>query len=662
MQAAEILTAIAKIREQKRFQNENRYKRSHTPIYIPPHISNRTTPMTSRDKSPQSACLCKTPYSLPKTRASLKRCVDSRKSHQIMEYKLDAAQFMCDTFHKYKKRMFYLLEKYFRIVDDSSEISSKQHFNKINDPPPSNKVKDMLYSPIVTNNYCNHALEISYSPTFADHSQRPFLDLVNYSEAISDLKKVISIMIFKQQRSAFLELFEFSKTQKRSRVLCNLVNILVKSLYQTLINRLKAHRTFYKRTWEMPLKLDLKKLLVKSKKSEEYSSVNESEVQFEPHEESSSQYISRCLQLAVRKTKNINLSSIISNGGITQTESALNFPTTSPPATILLDKPSYEFSDTSLHYRSKVIRISIIDLPILRVFSTDMLKSCMLVSLVLENYLTGYTFEKIRVYCAGVVMKRRYRKGFRKLSVFIDSKLSLLFVRIHNVTAMQDRIERLLSIVKSKNKLAMFKGFFVWKSVGSALVAGKTQQMSECSAEYLSNTRRSLRNFTSILRNKILFSTSQCFYRISEYSQCVRGIKYKIFFVIACINRLSMSIQYQSMRKSYDVIKILHKETKIRLLALDNICKNVQKDLEFQLKICFSHWKQRVCSMNTLFLVCLSFLQIIELVFIPKRRQYFKILKTFSTNKITQNSKKVTQNTEQLAEHIIIQIYKDYEI
>ena len=123
-----------------------------------------------------------------------------------------------------------------------------------------------------------------------------------------------------------------------------------------------------------------------------------------------------------------------------------------------------------------------------------------------------------------------------------------------------------------------------------------------------------------------------------------------------------MSIQYKSMRNSFDVIMILNKETTIKLLALDNIFKNVNKDLEFRLKICFSHWKLRVSSMKNLYLVCLSFLQIVGSVFMLKRRQYFKILKTFSTNKITQNSKKVTQNTEQLAEHIIIQIYKDYEI
>ena len=640
MKVGEILTAITKIREQKLLQNQKSYNRTRTPISIPPHLSKRTTPIPTRSQSP---CVCESSYILPKTRTELRKFVDSRKYHQMMEYKLDAAQLMCDTFHKYKKRMFYLLERCVRVFDENVEISFKQNFKRISSPPVStSKSTGMLYSPAVSRNNWNEALGVSHSPSFTDHSQLTFSYQVNYSEALPSIKHILSSAILKQKRRIFSEIFEIFKKSKRTLVLSNLVKVLTKSLYQALIERLKTRNACHKRTWEVPLKFDIKRLQLQQKKSEtiQFSSADESEVHFEPNFETSSQYTSRYQQSIERNVRDLNLSSIASSEERIQTERTLNFTRTRHPATLLIDKPSYEFSDSSLDCRSKIIRVSRIDFPRSKVFSKAINKSCVLVSLVFESHLKGYTFEKIKIYCRRVVMKSRYRSGFHGLGVLIASKLGILFVKIHNITAAQDRIERLMLIVKSQNSLAMLKGFAIWKMVRFALIASRKQKILDSSVEYLRNTKRSLRNITGIIRNKIQLSSVYCFYKISSYSEYVKRRKSKCFFMIMCIKRLSMSIQYKSMRNSFDVIMILNKETTIKLLALDNIFKNVNKDLEFRLKICFSHWKLRVSSMKNLYLVCLSFLQIVGSVFMLKRRQYFKILKTTKRTKITLNSKK----------------------
>lgn len=628
MKVNEILNAITRIREEKlRLQSSN--KRSRTPLYVPSNLSKKLGPNESRTKSPISPCICESSYILPKTRDQLKYFVDSHKYHQIMEYKLDAVGLIVETIQKYRKRMFYLFEKKIRTFD---EVSFKQISEK--NSPAFERHKPAMYSGLISKGSLNELPDLAHSPSFTDHST--FSYPAECPKVLTSLYKIVLFQILKQKRRIFSELFQFAYTLKSFSVLNKFTKRLTRIYYRSLINILKSRQAYHKRTWELPLRLDLKRLAFQKARNEtiEFSSADESEVRFETGLENSSQYTSRYQQSIERR--DLNSSSIISNEERPNTERILNFTKIRHPAKIVSIKPSCDMSDSSFEFRSKVIRVSRIDFSKGKVYSKAIHKPINLISFVLENNFKEFSFRKIMNFSRRVQTKSRYSQAFMKLKILIASKLSLLLVKMHNINTVQDRLEKLMIIVKSHNNFVMFKGLATWKMITIAMISNKSQQSSSM---YIKNTRRALRNTAIIIHNKILLTYSACFHKIALKKIFANKKSKTCMVLLRCIKRISKFFATQTVKYSFEVFSILNKEEKIKEAALENIFKNVNKDLGFRLKVCFNHWSQKVKTLKNFYLVCLSFNQIIESIITSKHKQYFRLVKGHNPSKLTTKAK-----------------------
>ena len=267
----------------------------------------------------------------------------------------------------------------------------------------------------------------------------------------------------------------------------------------------------------------------------------------------------------------------------------MNFTRSRHPARLLSLKPSFEISDSSIDSKLKVSHNTKMNYSkgnmFARVFNKPMIHICFII----ETHLKKYGFNSIIENDKKIILKNRFYKAIQLLKTLTNIKLKIFYIDIGRNNKVQIRLEKIMKIFKSYNTFILLKLFGVWKISNYAYSLRKSEPASDSFTVYLYNTKRALRNISSIVLSKYKLQVFSIFSKIKSFTHFIKYRKLGTLYLINSIKRLNNYIKYRNIQFSFYIILNLSRESKIKLTALNSIIKTVGKDLNFRLQICFSH-------------------------------------------------------------------------
>lgn len=587
MNVDEILSAISKFRQEK-LNNLN--ARSKSPI-----SSLATTKTPSRSISPINPYSSTTSPKPFRPRLSNLNTPVIPKQPQIMDYKIDAAGLILETLQKFKKRIFHLLEKNISLSNFNLEISFK-HTGK------------NFISPKLKNEYINKAQffdekDFYLSPSFSNQTKMLFGGLSSFSEGLGMISSVFIKKFEKVKKGVWVDLNEFAKRVKNGKTVEKFVKVLSTFYCKLIFFRLRARDVYHKRTWELPLKIDLKNI---SQKSEtiDFSSADQSEVLFEPVLDSSSQFTNRFQNSGERIIRELTLSSIISYEERQNTDRVFNLTKLKHPIGVnRRKKVSYDICDSLSDSRSfRNIRVP----SKARVFQ----KPLGIMLFFIENYLKSFGFKEL----VNVFTTWKKKKGLEKMIKIADSQLKNVIISLKRLNNFPSLVKKLAFIRSSKILVVVVKFFVKWKIFSRLL------------------KNRALRNFgfLKILALKFRKIVNQ---RKFDVLRVFKGLKLRKkfeFSLFLCLFNTLKRVSKESLDRkkifAFNILSIVNKEYSIKAYNLGKIVSNVRKDIRFRVRVCFGHWKKSIEIEKSQYLQGLSFIQSINQLFDAKKRFAFSIL------------------------------------
>ena len=228
----------------------------------------------------------------------------------------------------------------------------------------------------------------------------------------------------------------------------NIGKIARKIWFKRFFEIIRTKQIFHKRTWELPLSVNNFKGFRNQIKNEtlDFSSVDESEVVFEPNFETSSQYTTRFQQSIEKHDRELNLSSITSNDERTNTDRVLNFTRSRHPEKLISIKSSYDYSDSSIDFKPKVIKISKLNFGKCKNYGQNFGKVLTLLIFIVEKHIKNIGFNKIHEY-AMLVVKKRSHQGIQKSKFSESFKKVDYFRKFGNI--FQEKMYRIMMINKA---------------------------------------------------------------------------------------------------------------------------------------------------------------------------------------------------------------------
>jgi hypothetical protein len=640
MKVDEILFAISRFRQDKR-------TRSKSPISL----------LQESSKSPLRTVspINKLESFASKSRRQQEIFLQTFRPPPIMAYKKDAASLMVDTLQKFKKRMFRLFENNLTIRGTLEISFTKSFVSPLKTRLAKEKVfeeKEFYLSPSFNNhpkinfggmNRVGEGLTIIFEVFRKRIEEIKRFVMIQISRKCLNNQKILKkeeglknhhfqagrnipdffdkdlqslnrakVLLEKNVETSKKDMQDFSKqlrkeekslkiaenskkTKEQQESIEKMIKILTLVYRRQIMKRLMKRDAYHKRTWELPLKLDLRNL---SQKSEiiDFSSVDQSEVLFEATDNS---FTNRFQNSVDKQSKELTLSSIISNEDRQNTERV--FKTRFANKTLVL-KPAYELSDSLSD--SKLIKPNKFQFGKNLSSHRPMQKPLGMMSFIIENNLKSHAFH--------IFSFALYNENIEKILKKIMKNACFRLKHLLNVIKRMKNLPRILKgldfIYRNKCLIGVAKKFMILKNVERMKKNLKNFQV--------------LQKIFNLGRKKVFHA----FLSIKNLEVRKRVLKAAAFAIGHSLKRAVKVVRVKRIQFGFNILSIVYQEFLIKFTSVSKIVRNVGKDIKFRISVCFEFWKKNIESQESQYLQGLSFIQLITELFESKKRYAFNVL------------------------------------
>ncbi|CAG9318533.1 unnamed protein product [Blepharisma stoltei] len=203
-------------------------------------------------------------------------------------------------------------------------------------------------------------------------------------------------------------------------------------------------------------------------------------------------------------------------------------------------------------------------------------------------------------------------KATKKLSNIFSKKLSISFKIIYKHAAFVQRIREKLTTQANKY---LYKRFNQWKisTIQTRFEEKYKQQAWKSETHiYTLKTESYLKSLTDIIEAKLLSKTHESFSHLKSCYQKTKAYQVSLAFLFKTINSAYKATNHRKISESFQTLSAIANLQKKKAKQLEILLKNISKDINYRLSVCFTHWHSSIKQKNYDSLKTIAHVQILE--------------------------------------------------